>query len=128
MGLKIGRGTEPVLKMTISNYRSVGLPKPQIYSLMHIKISTRLKLKFWPLLKPFNMSILTEKSGPPAWKQLPTWYQVSENDRSIPPELEHSFAKQTNATTISLPASHLSFLSHPQEVAQLILRTHPKNR
>lgn len=35
--------------------------------------------------KPYNQSILTEKSGPPAWKQLPTWYGVSENDRIVPP-------------------------------------------
>jgi hypothetical protein len=34
--------------------------------------------------KPFNQSILAEKSGPPAWKQLPTWYQISENDHAIP--------------------------------------------
>ena len=34
--------------------------------------------------KPFNPSILAEKSGPPAWKQLPTWYQVSEKDRASP--------------------------------------------
>jgi pimeloyl-ACP methyl ester carboxylesterase len=26
--------------------------------------------------KPFHQSIFVEKSGPPAWKQLPTWYQV----------------------------------------------------
>jgi pimeloyl-ACP methyl ester carboxylesterase len=71
--------------------------------------------------KLFNMSILTEKSGPPAWKQHPTWYQVSENDRSIPPALQHTFAKQMNATTISIPSSHLSLVSHPKQVAQLIL-------
>jgi pimeloyl-ACP methyl ester carboxylesterase len=71
--------------------------------------------------KPFNMSIASEKSGPPAWKQLPTWYQVSENDRSIPAAVEHLFAKQINATTISLPSGHLSLLSHPKDVAQLIL-------
>ena len=28
--------------------------------------------------KPINISIFAEKSGPPVWKQLPTWYQVSE--------------------------------------------------
>jgi pimeloyl-ACP methyl ester carboxylesterase len=71
--------------------------------------------------KPFNQSILAEKSGPPAWKQLPTWYQISENDRAIPPDVERMFAKQINATTISLPSSHASPLSHPNEVAQLIL-------
>ena len=59
--------------------------------------------------KPANVSgIINEKSGPPAWKQLPTWYQVSENDHVIPPAREHMFAKQMNATTISLPSSHAS--------------------
>lgn len=71
--------------------------------------------------KPFNQSILAEKSGPPAWKQLPSWYQVSENDHAIPPDAERLFAKQINATTISLPSSHASPLSHPNEVAELIL-------
>jgi len=71
--------------------------------------------------KPFSQSILAEKSGPPAWKQLPTWYQVSENDHAIPPNAERMFAKQINATTISLPSSHASPVSHPNEVAQLIL-------
>jgi pimeloyl-ACP methyl ester carboxylesterase len=71
--------------------------------------------------KPFSQSILAEKSGPPAWKQLPTWYQVSENDHAIPPDVELMFAKQINATTISLSSSHASPLSHPNEVAKLIL-------
>jgi pimeloyl-ACP methyl ester carboxylesterase len=71
--------------------------------------------------KPFSTSIFAEKSGPPAWKQLPTWYQVSENDHMIPPDAERMFAKQMNATTISLPSSHASLVSHPNEVAKLIL-------
>src|SRR5919198_5441438 len=28
--------------------------------------------------KPFHQSNFVEKSGPPAWKQLPTWYQISD--------------------------------------------------
>ena len=71
--------------------------------------------------KPFSKSILAEKSGPPAWKQLHSWYQVSENDHAIPPDAERMFAKQINATTISLPSSHASPLSHPNEVSKLIL-------
>jgi pimeloyl-ACP methyl ester carboxylesterase len=71
--------------------------------------------------KPANPSTFAEKSGPPAWKQLPTWYQVSENDHMIPPDVERQFAKQINATTISLSSSHASPVSHPTEVAQLIL-------
>jgi pimeloyl-ACP methyl ester carboxylesterase len=71
--------------------------------------------------KPYNQSIATEKSGPPAWKQLPTWYGVTENDRIVPPDAQHMFAQQTNATVLSINSSHASPLSHPNEVAQLIL-------
>jgi pimeloyl-ACP methyl ester carboxylesterase len=71
--------------------------------------------------KPAHQSLLTEKSGPPAWKQLPTWYQVSEGDHIIPPDAERMFAKRMNATTISLNSSHASLVTHPAEIAQLIL-------
>ncbi|MGA7006279.1 MAG: alpha/beta hydrolase, partial [Nitrososphaeraceae archaeon] len=71
--------------------------------------------------KPLSTSIFGEKSGPPAWKQLPTWYQVSENDHMIPPDAERMFAKQMNATTISLASSHASLVSHPHEIVKLIL-------
>ena len=71
--------------------------------------------------KPAHQSLFTEKSGPPAWKQLPTWFVVSENDRIIPPDAERMFAQRMNATTISLDSSHASPVSHPDEIAQLIL-------
>jgi pimeloyl-ACP methyl ester carboxylesterase len=71
--------------------------------------------------KPFNQSIIAEKSGPPAWKQVPTWYQISENDRLLPPEIQRFYSERMNATTVSLNASHFSQISLPDEVAQLII-------
>jgi pimeloyl-ACP methyl ester carboxylesterase len=71
--------------------------------------------------KPFNQSIFGEPSGPPAWKQLPTWYQVSESDRMIPPDTQRMFAQRMNATTISIDTSHSSYVAHPEEIAQLIV-------
>ncbi|PWU81008.1 MAG: hypothetical protein DLM72_09305 [Candidatus Nitrosopolaris wilkensis] len=46
---------------------------------------------------------------------------TSENDRIIPPAVEQMFAKQMNASTISLHSGHASLVSHPNEIAQLIL-------
>jgi hypothetical protein len=41
----------------------------------------------WAVIqKPMRQSIFTERSGPPAWKQLSTWYQISEEDHMIPPK------------------------------------------
>lgn len=59
--------------------------------------------------KPFHGSIFTAKSGPPAWKQLPTSYQISTSDLMIPPDVQQKFAKQMNPTTISIHASHASY-------------------
>src|SRR5918995_1453215 len=71
--------------------------------------------------KPFNQSIFGEKSGPPAWKQLPTWYQISDADRMIPPDVQRMFAERMNATTINVNSSHASYVSHPEEITELIL-------
>jgi pimeloyl-ACP methyl ester carboxylesterase len=71
--------------------------------------------------KPFNQSNFVSPSGPPAWKQLPTWYQVSESDHMIPPDTQRQFAQRMNATTISIDTSHSSYVAHPGEIAQLIL-------
>jgi pimeloyl-ACP methyl ester carboxylesterase len=71
--------------------------------------------------KPAHQSLFTAPSGPPAWKQLPTWFAVSENDRIIPPDAQRQFAKRMNATTISPNSSHASLVSHPDEIAELIL-------
>ncbi|MEH2071549.1 MAG: hypothetical protein V7K47_25920 [Nostoc sp.] len=47
--------------------------------------------------------------------------QNTDNYRMISPELERFMAKQIGATVISLPASHTSMVSHPTEVANLII-------
>jgi pimeloyl-ACP methyl ester carboxylesterase len=51
----------------------------------------------------------------------PSFYVVSTEDRTINPDLERLMAKRMNAKTIELPASHLAMISHPQEIADLIL-------
>jgi pimeloyl-ACP methyl ester carboxylesterase len=56
-----------------------------------------------------------------AWRSKPSFYQVSANDRTINPNLERFMAKRMGAHTIELPSSHLGILSHPSEIAALIL-------
>jgi pimeloyl-ACP methyl ester carboxylesterase len=63
----------------------------------------------------------TTKTTTAAWKLKPTWYQVSTEDRTINPDLERFLAKRMHATTIELPSSHVSLVSHPKEIADLIL-------
>lgn len=71
--------------------------------------------------RPVAPAIFGDKMGTPAWKSIKSWYQVSEDDKMIPPELEKKFAARANATTISLPSSHASLVSRPKEIAELII-------
>ena len=71
--------------------------------------------------KPAHQSLFAAPSGPPAWKELPTWFVVTDNDRVYPPDTLRMLAQRMNATTISLDSSHASPVSHPEEIAQLIL-------
>jgi pimeloyl-ACP methyl ester carboxylesterase len=70
--------------------------------------------------QPLASSAFTDVMGVPAWKSLPTWYLVAQNDEAIPPDAERQFAMRMGATTVEIPASHVAMVSHPAEVAELI--------
>jgi pimeloyl-ACP methyl ester carboxylesterase len=67
-------------------------------------------------------SIFAEHTTATAWQAKPTYYAVSKQDRTIAPEFERFLAKRMNARTIELDAGHLSMVSHPKEIANLIIR------
>src|SRR5271168_783399 len=67
-------------------------------------------------------ALVAARTTKAAWRVKPTFYQVSTEDRTINPELERFLARRMNATTIELASSHLSLVSHPREIADLILR------
>ena len=72
--------------------------------------------------QPFHKALLTGKTTHAAWRSKPSFYAVSTEDRTINPDLERFMAKRMGATTIELKSSHVSLISHPQEIADLILQ------
>lgn len=66
-------------------------------------------------------SLFGERTTAAAWRSKPSWYAVSKLDQTINPDLERFLAKRMKATTVELEAGHLSLVSHPKEVADLIL-------
>lgn len=71
--------------------------------------------------EPFHKALLTGKTTQAAWRSKPSFYAVSTEDRTINPDLERFMAKRMGAKTIELKSSHLSLISHPEEISQLIL-------
>jgi pimeloyl-ACP methyl ester carboxylesterase len=70
--------------------------------------------------RPLSANSFTGKSGPPAWKHLPSWYMVATDDQMIPPQAEELMAKRMGATVRKVASSHAAMVSHPKEVADLI--------
>jgi pimeloyl-ACP methyl ester carboxylesterase len=71
--------------------------------------------------EPFQKALLTGKTTQAAWRSKPSFYAVSTEDRTINPDLERFMAKRMGAKTVEVKASHLSLISHPDEISQLIL-------
>ncbi|MDF1478326.1 alpha/beta hydrolase [Leifsonia sp. H3M29-4] len=69
-----------------------------------------------------STSLFSGRTTVAAWRSKPTWYQVSTLDRTIDPGLERFLARRMGATTIELPSSHLSLVSHADAVADFILQ------
>jgi pimeloyl-ACP methyl ester carboxylesterase len=71
--------------------------------------------------EPFHKALLTGKTTHAAWRSKPSFYAVSTEDRTINPDLERFMAKRMGAKTIEVKASHLSLISQPETIANLIL-------
>jgi pimeloyl-ACP methyl ester carboxylesterase len=72
--------------------------------------------------QPFHKALLAGRTTHAAWRSKPSFYAVSTQDRTINPDLQRFMAKRMGATTIEVNASHLSLISHPEEIANLIVR------
>lgn len=70
---------------------------------------------------PFRKTLTAGRAMNAAWRSKPSFYAVSTQDRVIDPDLQRFMAKRINAKTIELRSSHVSLLSHPREIASLIL-------
>ena len=71
--------------------------------------------------EPTAASLFGGRTTMAAWRSKPSWYAVSKLDQTISPDLERFLAARMKATTVELEAGHLSLVSHPQEIADLIL-------
>jgi pimeloyl-ACP methyl ester carboxylesterase len=70
---------------------------------------------------PFHKKLLADKTTHAAWRSKPSWYAVSTDDRTINPDLERFMAKRMGAKTIEVKTSHVSLISRPKTIANLIL-------
>jgi pimeloyl-ACP methyl ester carboxylesterase len=75
----------------------------------------------WASQKPINGAIFGQSNPAAAWRTVPSWFIVAQEDRVINPDLERFYARRMNARTTEIAASHVVFISRPNPVARIIL-------
>lgn len=72
--------------------------------------------------RPISEAALSEASGAPAWKMIPSWFIYGERDKNIPAAVHSFMAKRAGAKEIVevKGASHVVMVSHPEAVAKII--------
>jgi pimeloyl-ACP methyl ester carboxylesterase len=70
--------------------------------------------------RPGDGHTLQEVSGPPAWKQIRSWYLVARNDNLIPAAAQRFMAQRAGARVVEANASHVAMMSQPGLTADLI--------
>lgn len=72
--------------------------------------------------QPFQRQLTSGRTTVAAWRSKLSYYAVSTEDRTINPDLQRFMAARMRARTVELKSSHVSLISHPNEIAALILK------
>jgi len=69
---------------------------------------------------PVSASVFGHVFKDVAWKKKPSWHIVATEDHALSTDLERFMAKRTGGKTSEINASHVVFISHAREVADII--------
>jgi pimeloyl-ACP methyl ester carboxylesterase len=72
--------------------------------------------------RPIATIALTQPTGVPAWQTIPSWAVVGTADHAIPPALQLAMAHAAHAHITEVDASHLSMISNPGTVTNVIMQ------
>ena len=70
---------------------------------------------------PTSLAALGEQSTEPAWKTIPSWDVIGRQDKIIPEAAQLMMAHRAGSHITEINSSHVSLISHPAEVAAVIL-------
>jgi pimeloyl-ACP methyl ester carboxylesterase len=72
--------------------------------------------------EPLSTIALSQQTGVPAWKTIPSWAVVGTADRVILPAIQLAMARHAHAHITKVHAPHLSMVSNPGVVTRVILK------
>jgi pimeloyl-ACP methyl ester carboxylesterase len=72
--------------------------------------------------QPIAARCFDDKVTHAGWQKLPCFYQISAQDKMIPPPAQQFMGERIKAKIVFLPASHTPMVSHPDEIADIIMQ------
>ncbi|OLT18733.1 hypothetical protein BJF78_00845 [Pseudonocardia sp. CNS-139] len=66
--------------------------------------------------------IYSQPTGTPAWRTVPAWYLLAEQDATLIPETQRDMAVRAGAEIETVPGSHFTPLVHPDRVVGVVER------
>ena len=69
---------------------------------------------------PWGVNALSETIDDPAWKNKPSWYLRTSQDRMIPPEMQQFMCERAGSTATEVDSSHSVYVSKPDAVAAFV--------
>jgi pimeloyl-ACP methyl ester carboxylesterase len=71
--------------------------------------------------RPVAELAFSEPSGPPAWKDRPSWAVIATSDRAAGTDVVRSMAERAGAKITEVEGSHVIMVSQPDAVTEVIL-------
>ena len=122
IGALLGQG-EPTPALAHLRFDDQGfawLPQDDFVNHFAADIDPAVANVMYAVQQPISAPALADEMGTPAWKTVPSWYAVAQNDEAIPPDAQRLWAQRMGATVTELASGHVAMVSHPDEVADLI--------
>src|SRR3954467_11105145 len=69
---------------------------------------------------PWGLDALSGTISEPAWRNKPSWYLITTEDKMIPPPAQRAMSERAGSTVVEAAASHSVYVSQPEAVAELI--------
>jgi len=111
----------PILDALVFDAQGSATVEPEAFThLFAPDVPARQARALAAVQKPIAGAIFGTPGGHPAWREVPSWYQVSRDDQVIAPALQRFVAARMGARTIELASSHASPVSQPRAIAELI--------
>ena len=69
---------------------------------------------------PWGVDAFSGEVTTASWHAKPSWYLLTQDDKMIPPDLQHFMSKRAGATVVETHGSHAIYESKPAAVASII--------